>query len=71
MATIASLRRERITLQVTSVDRIFLAGDIPKLQSEGQLVRFLLDGGFPIPSPAAPHRPRSQRAAARRSTRGQ
>ena len=53
MATIASLLRERVTLQVNSVDRIFLAGYIPKLQSEGQVVRFLLDRGFPIPSPAA------------------
>jgi hypothetical protein len=26
---------------------------VPKLQSEGMLVRFLLDRGFPIPSPAA------------------
>jgi hypothetical protein len=53
MATISSLLRERATLQVNSVDRIFLAGYIPKLQSEGQVVRFLLDRGFPIPSPAA------------------
>ena len=53
MATIASLLRERVTLQVRSVDRIFLAGYVPKLQSEGLLVRFLLDRGFPIPSPAA------------------
>lgn len=53
MATIASLLRERVTLQVNSVDRIFLAGYVPKLQSEGMLVRFLLDRGFPIPSPAA------------------
>jgi hypothetical protein len=53
MATIASLLRERVSLQVNSVDRIFLAGYIPKLQSEGQVVRFLLDRGFPIPSPAA------------------
>ena len=53
MATIASLLRERATLQVNSVDRIFLAGYIPKLQSEGQVVRFLLDRGLPIPSPAA------------------
>lgn len=53
MATIASLLRERATLQVNSVDRIFLAGYIPKLQSEGLVVRFLLDRGFPIPSPAA------------------
>ena len=53
MATIASLLRERVSLQVNSVDRVFLAGYIPKLQCEGQIVRFLLDRGFPIPSPAA------------------
>jgi len=53
MATIASLLRERVSLQVNSVDRIFLAGYVPKLQSEGMLVRFLLDRGVPIPSPAA------------------
>lgn len=53
MARIASLLRERVTLQVRSVDRVFLAGYVPKLQSEGLVVRFLLDRGFPIPSPAA------------------
>jgi hypothetical protein len=53
MATISSLLRERVSLQVRSADRIFLAGYVPKLQSEGLLVRFLLDRGFPIPSPAA------------------
>jgi hypothetical protein len=53
MATIASLLRDRVSLQVNCVDRIFLAGYIPTLQSEGQVVRFLLDRGFPIPSPAA------------------
>ena len=52
MATIASLLRERVSLQVNSVDRIFLAGYVPKLQSEGLLVRFLLDRGCAIPSPA-------------------
>ena len=52
MATIASLLEERVSLQVNSVDRIFLAGYIPRLQSEGMLVRFLLDRGFQIPSPA-------------------
>ena len=53
MATIESLLRERVTLEVRSVDRIFLAGYVPKLQSEGQVVRFLLDRGYPIPAPAA------------------
>ena len=53
MATIESLLSDRVSLQVRSVDRIFLAGYVPKLQSEGLVVRFLLDRGFPIPSPAA------------------
>ena len=52
MATIASLLAEHVSLQVRSVDRIFLAGYVPRLQCEGQVVRFLLDRGFPIPSPA-------------------
>ena len=53
MATIASVLRERVTLAVRSVDRIFVAGFVPRLQCEGQVVRFLLDRGYPIPSPAA------------------
>ena len=53
MATIASLLADRVTLEVRSVDRIFVAGYVPKLQSEGLVVRFLLDRGFPIPSPVA------------------
>ena len=52
MATIASLLREHVTLQVRSVDRIFLQGYVPRLMTAGQVVRFLLDRGFPIPSPA-------------------
>jgi hypothetical protein len=34
------------------VDRLFVQGYVPRLQSEGLVVRFLLDRGFPIPSPA-------------------
>ena len=52
MATIASLLREHVTLQVRSVDRIFLQGYVPRLMCQGQVIRFLLDRGFPIPSPA-------------------
>jgi hypothetical protein len=52
MATVSSLLRERVTLQVRSVDRLFLHGYLPTLQTPGQLVRFLLDRGYPIPSPA-------------------
>jgi hypothetical protein len=42
-----------VTLRVGSVDRIFLAGYVPRLQCDGQLVRFLLDRvGGNLPSPA-------------------
>ncbi len=53
MATTGSLLRDRITLQVRSVDRIFLQAYVPGLQTMYQLVRFILHRGFPIPSPAA------------------
>jgi hypothetical protein len=52
MATVASLLSERVCLRVRSVDRIFLHGYLPRLQTQGQVIRFLLDQGFPIPSPA-------------------
>jgi hypothetical protein len=51
VATISSLLADHVTLQVRSVDRLFLQGYVPKLQTEGQVIRFLLDRGFPIPSP--------------------
>ncbi|MGO9974518.1 MAG: hypothetical protein ACLP01_17295 [Solirubrobacteraceae bacterium] len=52
MATISSLLADHVTLQVRSVDRLFLQGYVPNLMTEGQVIRFLLDRGFPIPSPA-------------------
>jgi hypothetical protein len=52
VATIRSLLRDRVRLQVRSVDRIYLQGYVPKVMSEGMVVRFLLDRGFPIPSPS-------------------
>ena len=52
VATISSLLRDHVTLQVRSVDRLFLQGYVPRLQTQGQLIRFLLDRGFPIHSPA-------------------
>ena len=52
MATIRSLLRDRVTLRVRSVDRVFLQAYVPRLMSEGLLVRFLLDRGATIPSPA-------------------
>jgi len=52
VATISSLLADHVTLRVRSVDRLFLQGYVPKLQTAGMLIRFLLDRGFPIPSPA-------------------
>ena len=53
MATISSLLADHVTLQVRSVDRIFLAGYVPRLQCDGQLVTFLNQrAGGTIPSPA-------------------
>ena len=52
MATIRSLLRDRVLLQVRSVDRIYLQAYVPRLMCEGLLVRFLLDRGATIPSPA-------------------
>jgi hypothetical protein len=53
VATTSSLLADHVTLRVRSVDRIFLAGYVPRLACDGQLVRFLLDRvGGNIPSPA-------------------
>jgi len=51
VATITSLLRDRVTLRVRSVDRLFLQAYVPKLMTAHQVVRFLLDRGFAIPSP--------------------
>jgi len=47
----SSLLADHVTLRVPSVDRLFFQGYVPKLQTAGMLIRFLLDRGFPIPSP--------------------
>ena len=53
MATISSLLADHVSLRARSVDRIFLAGYVPRLQCDGQLVRFLNErAGGTIPSPA-------------------
>ena len=53
MATISGLLSDHVSLRVRSVDRILLAGYVPRLQSDGMLVRFLNErAGGTIPSPA-------------------
>ncbi|MDH3684409.1 MAG: hypothetical protein OEV40_31190 [Acidimicrobiia bacterium] len=53
MSDYATLLRDRQALRVRSVDRIFVQGYVPKLQSAGQVCRFLVDKGYRIPSSAA------------------
>jgi hypothetical protein len=52
VATISSLLADHVTLQVRSVDRLFFQGYVARLQTQFEVIRFLLDRGFPIPSPA-------------------
>jgi hypothetical protein len=53
MTTVSQLLDEHVTLTVESLDRLYLNGYIPSLQTSGQLVGFLTQHrGNPIPSPA-------------------
>ena len=53
MTNIHELLRDHVTLTVECLDRIYLNGYIPGLQTSGQLVNFLIKHrGNPIPSPA-------------------
>jgi hypothetical protein len=52
MTAVASLLAGHVTFQLDAVDRLFVAGYVPQLQHEGGLIRFLIDRGYRIPSPA-------------------
>jgi hypothetical protein len=56
VATISSLLADHVTLQVRLVDRLFFQAYVPRVHTQFQVIRFLLDRGFPIPSPAVPGR---------------
>ena len=56
MGTVASLLDEHVSFRCTSVDRIAIRGYVPGLQYEGGVVKFLLNRGNFIPSPAALNR---------------
>ena len=54
MADYSTLLRDRVTLAVRSVDRIFLQGYVPHLQTAGWCARFLREQrGFGYPSSKA------------------
>jgi hypothetical protein len=63
MGTVARLLAEHVSFRCTSVDRIGIRGYIPGLQYEGGVVRFLLERGNNIPSPAALNRNRERLVA--------
>jgi hypothetical protein len=53
MPNINDLLRDHVTLEVECLDRIYLNGYVPILQTGGQLVKFMMERlGKPIPSPA-------------------
>ncbi len=52
MGTVARLLAENVSFRCTSVDRIGIRGYVPGLQYEGGVLRFLLERGYRIPSPA-------------------
>ncbi len=53
MPNINDLLRDHVTLELECLDRIYLNGYIPRLQTGGQLVTFMIERlGKPIPSPA-------------------
>jgi len=51
MLTINEILKDHVTLDIECIDRLYLNGYIPSLQTSGQLVYFLRQRGFQIPSP--------------------
>jgi hypothetical protein len=51
--TLADILDGHAVLDISCLDRIYLNGYVPGLQSSGRVVGFLHHRGFPIPSPAA------------------
>lgn len=50
MGPVSRLLAERVTLRLSSLDRLLVQGYVPRLQSEGLLVRWMLDRGeYPSP----------------------
>ncbi|HVR07587.1 MAG TPA: hypothetical protein VMW75_06020 [Thermoanaerobaculia bacterium] len=51
--TVREILADHVSLEVSCVDRIYVNGYVPKLQTSGQLVFFLSEHlGFPLASPA-------------------
>jgi hypothetical protein len=51
MGAVSTILDEHVSFRLSCVDRVFIQGYVPGLQSEGLVVRFLLHRGCSIPSP--------------------
>ncbi len=61
MPNIASIIRDHVVLSIRCIDRLYINGYLPKLQTSGQLVYFMTEQlGKPIPSPVLLHRLRER-----------
>ena len=47
---INEILKDHVTLDIQCIDRIYLNGYIPTMQTSGQLVNFLHHRGYDIPS---------------------
>lgn len=62
---IHTIIRNHVSLSISCIDRLYVNGYLPKLQTSGQLCYFLRDHlGFPIPSPVLFHQLRQRFLAA-------
>jgi hypothetical protein len=52
MPNVAEVIRDHVTLTIDCIDRLYLNAYVPRLQTEGGVVAFLLQHGQRIPSPA-------------------
>jgi len=53
MPNIHTIIRQHVSLEVRCIDRLYVQGYMPKLQTSGGLCYFLHDYlGYPLPSPA-------------------
>src|SRR3989442_9178978 len=53
LANMHTILQNHVALTVSCIDRLYLNGYVPKLQTSGQLCYFLRDHlGYPLPSPA-------------------
>jgi hypothetical protein len=51
MTNANEILKEQVTLDIECIDRLYLNGYIPQMQTSGGLVYYLRQKGFPIPSP--------------------